>query len=204
MTDGGVFDRLMRGSVDRALRMQPKKTQRVADELLYASPAAREEVAAMRVAGTRLVDGGLTAPSVGAIAIRRGDDRATVTTVDVDLRSIDNRHLESVGLADRRSPVMAGLRAGGRASIYAFPAHILALASSGAPLEPVVSDLADVVGSMTVVDDVDEIRTGLTALRGRGVISTHDDPVAAVARLEAAELLAHLTIVQQRMRREHG
>lgn len=204
MTSGGVFGRLMRSSVDRALDMQPKRTQRVADDLLYASPSAREEVASIRSAGARLVECGMLLPSVGSIAVRRGDGRATVTIAGSDLSSLDNRSLESVELSDRRTPAMAGLRAGGRAAIHAFPPYVLVLAGQGWSWDDAVSDLVDIVGSVEYADDVDGVRTGLTVIAGRGVVATHDDPLAVARRLEAAELLARITIIKQQTRRDHG
>jgi hypothetical protein len=204
MTSGGVFDRLMRASVDRAQRMQPRRTQRAADDLLYAAPSARIEVTAISTAAARLVETGILLPSVGAVAVRRGEDRATITVSGADLREIDNRDLESVELDDRRSPAMAGLRAGGMAAIHAFPPHLLALCAAGETWEPAVSDLVDVAGVLQVAYEVDDIRTGLTVLIGRGAVSTHDDPVAAAGRLEAAEMLARMTIIRRNMRREDG
>jgi hypothetical protein len=201
MTSGGVFDRLMRASVDRAQRMQPKRTQRVADELLYASPAARDDVAAIRNAAARLVAVGIMLPTVGAVALRRNDDRATVTIAGTDLTRVDNRSVESIPLADRRTPAMAGIRAGGEAAIHGFPTHVIALCDAGEVWDESVSDLVDVAGALRVVSEVDDIRTGLTVLRGRGVVSTHDDPVAAAARMEAAEILARMTIIRHTMRR---
>ena len=201
MTSGGVFDRLMRASVDRAQRMQPKRTQRVADELLYASPAARDDVAALRTAAARLVEVGIMLPTIGAVALRRSDDRAMVTIAGTDLTQIDNRSVESVPLADRRTPAMAGLRAGGNAAVHGFPPHVVALCEAGEAWDESVSDLVDMAGAVRVVSEVDDIRTGLTVLTGRGVVSTHDDPVAAAARMEAAEVLARMTIIRHTMRR---
>ena len=199
-----MFDRLMRGSVDRAMKMQPRRTQRVADELLYSSPSARDEVAAIREVGARLVGGGLTPPSAGSIAVRRSDTKVGVTLAGTDLASIDNRSLETVDLSDRSTPALAGLRAGSNAAIYAFPPNLLALVAEGGVIEPVVSDLADRVGDLTIATHLDGIRTGLSILTGRGVVATHDGPLEALARLEAAETLARITIIRQNLRRNHG
>lgn len=204
MTGGGVLDRLMRSSVERAMKMQPRRTQKMADEYLYASPSGREEVAELRAVGKRLVDAGLSPAFDGSIAVRRSDRRASVTHRGADLGAIDNRSMESVDLADRSSPALAGLRAGAEAAIYAYPPHLLALTSSDGLPDPTVSDLADRAGDLAVVSAEDDIRTGLTVLTGRGVVATHDTPSEALARLEAAEMLARITIIRQNMRRNDG
>lgn len=197
----GMIDRLMRSSVDRALRMQPKRTQKVADELLYAAPSAREDVGAVRAAGIRLVEQGLCPAGLGSIAVRRSPKRAVLTAIGADLSALDNRHLESVDIDDRVSPALAALRAGAEAAVYAFPPTLLALVAQGVELETGVSDLADIVGEVRVVDHLDDIRSGLGVLSGRGVVSGHDDPLAAVARLEAAEALARITVIRHSLRR---
>lgn len=197
----GMIDRLMRSSVDRALRMQPKRTQKVADELLYAAPSAREDVGAVRAAGIRLVEQGLCPAGLGSIALRRSPKRAVLTAIGADLSALDNRHLESVDIDDRVSPALAALRAGAEAAVYAFPPTLLALVAQGVELETGVSDLADIVGEVRVVDALDDIRSGLGVLSGRGVVSGHDDPLAAVARLEAAEALARITVIRHSLRR---
>ncbi len=199
-----MFDRLMRGSVERAMKMQPRRTQRVADEFLYSSPSAREEVAAIRQVGARLVGGGLSPPSAGSIAVRRSDTKAGVTLAGADLGAIDNRSLETVDLTDRATPALAGLRAGSNAAVYAFPPHLLALIAAGGEIEPMVSDLADRVGEVTIAASVDDVRSGLTVLEGRGVVATHDDVLDALGRLEAAETLARITIIGHSFRRNHG
>lgn len=200
MSGVGLIDRFMRSSVDRALKMQPRRTQKMADEFLYASPSAKDDVAAIRAAGERLVSGGLCPPGMGAIAVRRSTGRATLTAVGSDLRAIDNRHLESVDLDDRISPALAALRAGAGAAIYAFPPTLLALVAEEGTLDSTVSDLAGIVGGLNVVTGVDDVRSGLTVIRGRGVVSGHDDPLAAVARIEAAETLATITNLRRTLR----
>lgn len=197
----GMIDRLMRSSVDRALKMQPRRTQRVADELLYAAPSAREDVGAVREAGERLVRAGFCPAGLGAIAVRRTPKRAAITAIGADLSALDNRHLESVDLDDRVSPALAALRSGAEAAVYAFPPTLLALVSEGVELFVGVSDLADVAGPVAIVDSVDAIRSGVTVVAGRGVVSGHEDPLAAVARLEAAEALAIITLTRLSIRR---
>jgi ribulose-5-phosphate 4-epimerase/fuculose-1-phosphate aldolase len=193
----GMLDRLMRSSVDRAMRMQPRRTQRVADELLSAAPSNREEVGALAEAGRRLVVGGLTPPTLGALAVRRADSHATLTMPGVDLSAIDNRTLESVAIDDRSSPAMAGIRAGAAAAIHAFPPHVIALAEAGLELEPLVGTLADRAGLLVVVGSLDEVATGLSFIPGGGVLATHQTALAAVERLEAADMLAHIQIMKQ-------
>ncbi len=197
----GMIDRLMRSSVDRALKMQPRRTQKVADELLYAAPSAREDVGVIRAAGARLVDQGMCPAGLGSIAVRRSPKRAALTAIGADLSALDNRHLESVDIDDRVSPTLAALRAGAEAAVYAFPPTLLALLAEGVELETGVSDLADIVGEIRVVDHLDDIRSGLAVLSGRGVVSGHDDPLAAVTRLEAAEALARITVIRHSLRR---
>jgi hypothetical protein len=85
--------------------------------------------------------------------------------------------------------------------VYAFPPTLLALLAEGVELEPAVSDLANIAGEILKVDRVDDVRSGLCVLSGRGVVSGHDDPLAAVARLEAAEALARITAIRHSVRR---
>ena len=134
----------------------------------------------------------------------RSDTKASVTLAGIDLGAIDNRSLETVDLSDRSSPSLAGLRAGSNAAVYAFPPNLLALFAGGGELVPVVSDLADRIGEVTIAASVDDVRSGLTVLEGRGVVATHDDVLDALGRLEAAETLARITVIGYSLRRNHG
>lgn len=197
----GMIDRLMRSSVDRALRMQPKRTQKVADELLYAAPSSREDVAAIRAAGEALVRAGFVPLGLGAVAVRRSPTRAAVTAVGIDLAAIDNRHIESVDMMDRVTPALAALRAGADAAVHAYPPTLVALVAEGFDLDPGVAELSDTVGPVLVVDDVDAVRSGLSVVRGHGVVAGHDSPQAAAARMEAAEAAARITYIRHALRR---
>lgn len=130
----GIVDRLMRGSVERALKMQPRRTTTIRDELLYAAPQTRDLVASISAAGRRLVDGGLAPRTAGAIAVRRSPTSATRTRPGADLGALDNRMLESVDIDD--DPVLAALRHDG-AAIRCWPPALVA-----------AGGLADVVPSL--------------------------------------------------------
>ena len=130
----GMVNRLMKGSVDRALQMQPRRTSKVRDEYLYAAPSARELVAEVAEAGRRLVEGGLAPRTIGAIAVRRTDTTGTRTAPDADLATLDNRMLESVRI-EGDDPVVIALRHDA-AAILCWPPALSALDE---PLDPVQS-----------------------------------------------------------------
>ena len=89
----GILDRLMRSSVDRALKMQPRRVQRVADETRYTSPMERPLVDAMRDAGRRITRFGFDVGDLAAIAVRRDLGSMTVTDWGADLGDLDGRAL---------------------------------------------------------------------------------------------------------------
>jgi hypothetical protein len=130
----GIVSRLMKGSVDRALEIQPRRTSKVRDEYLYAAPSARELVAEVADAGRRLVEGGLAPRTAGAIAVRRNETNATRTAVGADLSTLDNRQLESVDIS-RGDPVVSAVRYDD-AVILCWPPALSALDE---PLDPVPS-----------------------------------------------------------------
>lgn len=141
--DDGLVGRMMKGSVDRALRMQPGRVTRVADDLLYASPSQRDVVAEFADAGRRLVEGGLAPRTLGVLAARRTQTSASRTAPGTDLTQIDNRALESIDLAgDSRVVVALGH---GHAVIVAWPAALLAV---GVRLEAPPS----IAGHLPVID----------------------------------------------------
>jgi hypothetical protein len=146
----------MRGSVDRALEMQPKRTSVVRDELLYASPSVRELVAEIADAGQRLVEGGLAPRTLGAIAVRRTESIATRTAPKTDLANIDNRMLQSAPIAVD-DPVTGAL-VHDHAAILCWPPALSGLAE---PLDPVPSlaawlpPIADEPGSGRLVRNSD-------------------------------------------------
>ena len=140
----GIVNRWMKGSVDRALQMQPRRTSKVRDEYLYAAPSAREVVSEIAEAGKRLVEGGLAPRTAGAIAVRRTDTGATRTAPGADLAHLDNRMLESVRI-EGDDPVVDALRHD-VAAILCWPPALAALAD---PLDPVPS-LAERIPEISV------------------------------------------------------
>lgn len=199
-----MLDRLIRGSVDRAMRMQPRRTRTVVDEYLYAAPEWREQVAAIAAAGRRLVAAGLCPPTAGSIAVRRSPTKAAVTALAADLGSIDNRHLETVALEDKVSPVLSALRAGADAGIWAFPPALMALAATGRTPLALSVELAAVSGEVVMAAGLAEVRGGLTLVAGHGVVCGHESVGSAVARLEAAEALAVMTVHHLALGRSDG
>ena len=201
----GVIDRLMRASVDRAQRMQPKRVERAVDEALYAAPMNKDLVAGVSIAAARLVSAGLTPALLGSVAVRGERHKATTTRPEADLRSIDNRSLERADLDDRVTPALAGLRAGNQAAVWAYPTALLAADAGGLEIEPVSAGLALVAGPINVVDDIEQAGSGVSIVRGDGVLAGDQTPEAAVTRLEAAEALARMTIAKHSLGRiEHG
>lgn len=152
----GIVSRWMKGSVDRALEMQPRRTSRVRDEFLYAAPSAREAVAAIADAGRRMVEGGLAPRTAGAIAVRRTDDSATRTEPGADLSDLDNRKLQSVKIESGDALVNA-LRFDA-AAILCWPPALSALER---PLDAVPSlsgllpEITNELGPARIVSTVD-------------------------------------------------
>ncbi len=192
MSDVGILDRFMRSSVERALAMQPRRTKKIADEYLYAAPAARPDIEAIRAAARRMVDAGLSSPGLGAVAVRRSPSTVTRTIPGADLGVIDARHLETVDGASDDPLVGAAMAVG--AAVFAHPVSLLALARSGSLGSPdhIVTSLAAAAGP-TAVDDRPAAE-GVWVVPGVGVVAAADDPGAAVIRLEAAERLAAITL----------
>lgn len=190
----GLLDRLMRSSVDRAVRMQPGRTRRIADETLYASPTVRDEVEAITAAGARMVRAGLSPSTLGRIAVRRSPTSATITAEGVDLGAVDNRSLTTVPLDTDLPPVVA-VAGGAAAAVWAWPVRLLALGSVPHP-EP--AHLIAVAGTIAATDrPAGDPGVWITAT---GVVAVGIDPGDAVTRLEAAETLAAITLE----RRTHG
>jgi ribulose-5-phosphate 4-epimerase/fuculose-1-phosphate aldolase len=199
----GLLDRMMRSSVDRAMRMQPRRTSKVVDEFLYSAPSARDEVAAVHAAAARLVTAGLSPLTLGSVAVRRSATKATITALDADLSAIDNRHLETVDIDDGASPALAAIRAGAAAAVWAFPPHLMAAVAQGVAM-PETGRLASAAGPIAVAGSLGEARSGLTVVTGEGAVAGHDDPLAAVTRLEAAEAMARIAIIEHTIRRTNG
>ncbi len=142
----GIVSRWMKGSVDRALQMQPRRASKVRDEYLYAAPSARELVAEVAEAGRRLVEGGLAPRTVGAIAVRRNDTSATRTAPGADLASLDNRMLESVHIS-RGDAVVRALRHD-EAAILCWPPALSALEESLDPSPSLASHIPDITSEI--------------------------------------------------------
>ena len=116
------------------MEMQPKRTARIRDDLLYAAPSSRDVVAGIADAGRRLVDGRMAPRTLGAIAVRRNDATVTVTQDGCDLGAVDNRVLETLSIdvvGWWSEPLAHGL-----AAIRCWPP---ALISIGGVFEPVAS-----------------------------------------------------------------
>lgn len=182
----------------RAANMQPKRLDRVVNEHLYASPAARDEVSSIAEAAARMDRLGFAPAGLGAVAVRRSTARASVTAPGCDLASVDNRQLESVPIDHEglgAMPVLAGLVVGYEAAAWGYPPYLLNLAISGRVPDLANADLAAVAGSVAVVASPGEIEAGeelVWVVQGGGVLAVGDSPSEAVRRLEAAEALAHL------------
>jgi ribulose-5-phosphate 4-epimerase/fuculose-1-phosphate aldolase len=196
-----LVDQAMRSSVERAMRLQPRGTRRMADELLYTAPAERETVAAVRAAGARMVEAGLALPTAAAVAARHGPSSMTISRRGVDVARLDGRHLVRLpldGQADDDVPETADLlgrliAGGAGAAVWAHPVSLLACAAAG--IEPDGSVSSDLAGSAETV----------TVVPGRGVVAAGHDPQDAVSRLEAAERLAEITLAVRSVRRTtHG
>lgn len=189
----GLLNRLTKRSVDVALRMQPRRTARVRDEILYAAPAERDNVQQIRDAGKRLVAAGLCPPLLGVVAARRSDSTITRTMDGADLAAIDNRVLETVTSGDEH-PVIAAV-AEAEAAVWAFPPHLMAAKQPETLTDLDYPTLTEAVGVFS--SDPAGMQPGVCVLPGRGVVAAGVDAVDAVSRLEAAELLAKIKSLKQ-------
>ncbi len=189
----GLLNRMTKRSVDMALRMQPRRTARVRDEILYAAPAERDNVQQIHDAGERMVAAGLCPPLLGVVASRRNDATITRTMDGVDLAAIDNRMLATVTSEDDH-PVIAAI-AECDAAVWALPPHLMATERPEALLDLGYPTLAAAVGSFS--SDPAGMQPGVCVLPGRGVVAAGTDPEDAVSRLEAAELLAKIKNLKQ-------
>lgn len=191
----GVFDRLMRSSVDRAMRMQPGRTRRIADDTLYASPTVRADVEAITAAGARMVRAGLAPSTLGRIAVPRSRGTVTATADGVDLAELDNRSLETIP-SDTDLPHVRAVANGADAAVWAWPVRLVALGGTpgGGPRH-----LLDAAGPIEVVAEP-QPEPGVWIIPDDGVVAVGTDPGDAVTRLEAAEALAAITLA----RRDNG
>jgi ribulose-5-phosphate 4-epimerase/fuculose-1-phosphate aldolase len=195
MTRRNLIDQAMRSSVDRAMQLQPRKARRVADELLYSVPAERETVAALRAAGARMVEAGLAVSAAGVVSAQHGSSWMTVTRQGTDLTRIDGRHLLRIALDGEELPEDAPgatailrdvIRVGPAAAVWGHPISLLACAAVGFEPDPSASD------------DLAALAQTVTVIPGRGAVAAGEDPLDAVARLEAAERLAEITLAVRR------
>jgi hypothetical protein len=192
MTSVGLFDRWMRTSVQRALRMQPKRVSKVADEYLYAAPRAREEIEAIRNACRRLVETGLTSSSLGRVAMKRTEHAVTQVEPGSDLAAVDARHLQT---ADRsKSDLVVDAAAEAGAAVLAHPPSLLALTATGRIPDTQLVALAEQAGPIEIVDEPPLGRSGVWVVPSQGAIAVDSEVAGAVTRLEAAERLAAITL----------
>ena len=189
----GLLDRLMRRSVDTAVKMQPRRIERTVNEHLYAAPQARDEVAGLAEAARMLQDAGLNPGRLAEVAVRRSDTRVSITEVRADLAAVDNRALESVDIDASERPSVWGIRAGAHAAAWGFGAHLLHLADAGRPVRPMSQELAELAGPIHVLSWGERAELGISVFVGHGVLATGADPKTAVAAMEAAEALARMT-----------
>lgn len=178
-----LIDRAIHASAQMALRIQPRRVDRVAGELLYSSPSKREDVAEIRRVGILMVSAGLTPPGLGRIALRSGRS-VTVTEGSLDL--VDARHLRPA--SDDDLLVRAAARVG--AALLAFPEGIL---SGAQPIE--IAGLTPTPTSRT-----DDITAAGIFVTSQGVISVAPDLQTALDQLMATELLVKVGL----NRKEHS
>ena len=103
---------------------------------------------------------------------------------------IDGRSLETVS-ADAGPLARAAAAVG--AAVWAHPPALMALAAAGRRVDESVSrDLAECCGRIVFGAEVTEPGVGVVA--GEGVVAAGSTAIDAVARLEAAERLATITL----------
>lgn len=184
------IDRAIRSSVARAQRMQPGRVRRVAEETLYSSPAQRPLVEDVRSARDYLVSTGLGTAAASTVAVRRTDRTVAVTREGSMAAEIDGRSLETVS-ADAGPLARAAAAVG--AAVWAHPPALMALAAADRRVDESVSrDLAECCGRIVFGAEVTEPGVGVVA--GEGVVAAGSTAIDAVARLEAAERLATITL----------
>lgn len=196
----GLLNRLTKRSVDTALRMQPRRTARVRDEILYAAPAERDNVQHIHDAGKRLVEAGLCPPMLGVVAARRNDKTITRTMSGADLSAIDNRMLETVTADDLHPAVVAVAKA--EAAVWAYPPYLMAEPEPEQLADLDYPELMEAIGG--IVSDPTSLHEGVCVIAGRGVVAAGSDPMNAVTRLEAAELLAKIKRTKQEEKQGDG
>lgn len=178
----GLVSRLVQRSVDRAMDMQPKRTARIRDELLYAAPGARDTVAQIADAGRRLVEGGLAPRRLGSIALRRSETAVTVTEEGCDLAAIDARSLETAETGPESW--WASAIAHGDAVVRCWPPALVAIGREFRPIGSLSREMPKIVGVPepdAVVLDADGTCLSIAATVG-----------LAIAAVEVAEHAARI------------
>jgi hypothetical protein len=207
----GFLDRMMRSSVDRALKMQPRKVQRVADETRYTSPKERPVVDAIRAAGARVSRMRFDVGDLAAIAVRRDLGAMTVTEFGADLADIDGRCLATWIPGDpetaagatvdaRNAQLFAALTSDDAvgAVVLAYPPYLMAIDASGDAPPLAGSPLGERAGR---IEAGGVAGIGVWVLGG-SVISAGTSPVDAMARLEAAERLVQIAAITRKDRHD--
>lgn len=197
MSDGreavssGLVDRMIRSSVDRALRLQPRRARRIADETRYSSPSARGLIDDLAAAARRLLASGLAVPTATRLAVRRDDGRIAVSIAGADLARLDGGRVETLDPARHPTDLAAvAARVGGAVAVH--PPALLALATLGRTPDPHASaELAALAGVLS--RDL-PTQPGVGILPAGVAIGADRTAKGAVARLEAAERLAEISL----------
>lgn len=184
----GLVSRLVQRSVDRAMGMQPKRTAKIRDELLYAAPGAREMVAEIADAGRRLVEGGLAPRRLGSIAVRKSETAVTVTEQGCDLAAIDGRSLETA--ENGAESWWASAIGHGDAVIRCWPPALVAIGGEFRPIGALNREMPAIVEAPepdSIVLDADGTCLSIAATVGR-----------AIAAVEIAEHAARIESSRRR------
>lgn len=187
MAPGGFLDRMMRSSVERALRLQPPRSRRLVNETRFATSQLRPHLEDMRVAGRRLVAGDLAVPALTRLALRLPGGDVVATTPNADLAAVDAQDLDTC-----EPGPLADVAAELGATIVAHPSSLLALAAVGRLPDPTVStSLGEAAGP---IEFGPPTQPGIGLLRDGAVLAAASTVVECVVRLEAAERLALVTL----------
>ena len=201
----GLVDRVMRSSVDRAMKMQPRRVRRIADETRYATPSERPRVDEIRAACTRLATARFSVAGLGLVATSREAGGLTVTEAGADFTDVDARHLVTWSPADAgddvdpRHSLLATLYsaiAGGGdidAVVVAHPPHVLAAAASGrlpGAFDGALGSVAGPIGHGPIDGP------GVWVIDA-GVAAAGHNAVDAVRRLEAADRIAEIDMIRR-------
>lgn len=183
----GVVDRMIRRSVERAGRMQPRRVQQSVDETLFASPSQRADVERLRSASRTLVDMHLAIPGHTMLAVRRTEHSLTVNRSDADLASLDARSLITIDLRDPQVDDVA-------------PCAEHAIRLMGDALSVVVAHPAALLALGEIPDGTQhglhsEARVHIEP--GVGVVAIGADPPTLVMAMTAAERAAEITLTRR-------